>query len=158
MQSLHDHLKGRTAAAYRQLAKSLTGVTEEEALRGADPGWRRYRHGTGLDGSIAGIVRHVAVWKHAAATGLARGVFPDPESLQPSGPEWAELLAWLEEGHARLAQALEALRPSDLQQTLRWEGQSLTVLDALAHLIEHDQYHAGQVNLLRQQQGHRFPE
>ena len=111
--SLAEHLRRRQAAAYRQLSKSLAGLTEADALRGKEPSWRRYRFGVGLDGSICGIVRHVAVWKHVTAAGLERAV--------------------------------------------RWEGQSLALLDVYTHLIEHDQYHAGQVNLLRQQWGHRFP-
>ena len=158
MHSLHDYLKARTAAAYRQLATSLRGLTPAYAQRGADPQWRPYRHGIGLDGSIAGIVRHVATWKHAAAEGVACGVFPDAEGLQPPGPEWADLRAWLDEGQSRLVKALEALRPEDLERLVQWEGQALPLLHVFTHLIEHDQYHAGQVNLLRQQWGHRFPE
>jgi uncharacterized damage-inducible protein DinB len=158
MHSLHNHLKARTAAAYRQLAKSLAGLPPEDALRGADPRWRQYRHGIGLDGSIAGIVRHVATWKHAAAEGVTTGAFPSPEGLHPPGPEWADLHAWLEEGQARLVRVLEGLDPADLERAVRWDGQPLILLDVYTHLIEHDQYHAGQVNLLRQQWGRRLPE
>lgn len=32
-------------------------------------------------------------------------------------------------------------------------GEEMTVADLLAHLLEHDQYHAGQVNLLRLRYG-----
>lgn len=153
MDGLHEHLRRAQARAYRQLARSLDGLSDEDAARGADPGWRTYRFGVGLDGSIRGIVRHVALWKGSAADGLASGAFPSStEASLPDG--WPDLLCRLEEGHCRLSRALEALAPADLELRVTWEGESMRLADLFAHLAEHDLYHAGQVNLLRQQMGH----
>src|SRR5207248_3757938 len=98
MQSLHSYLCKALARGFRELSRSLKGLSEEDAGRGADPGWRRYRHGAGLDGSIAGIVRHVAGWKHAVAAALESGACPPVESLSPPEPDWPGLLEWLESG------------------------------------------------------------
>lgn len=150
MDPLHAYLRERLEHAYRQLAQSLEGLDEDEARRGADPNWRRERYGTGLDGSISGMVRHLAVWKHVAAEGLRTGAFPDAETLQPARPGWDGLLEWLEQGHRGLSAALRHLSGEDLSRILSLEGQSLPIRTLLSILIEHDHYHAGQVNLLRQ--------
>lgn len=160
MVTFHQYLKQRLEHAYGQLEKGLAGLTETDARRCADPKWRRYRFGTGLDGSIWGIVWHVAAWKHTVADGLDTGIFPDAEGVLPhepvfaSEPGWPGLQAWLESGHKRLVRILEETSPADLERKLTLEGQTLTELDLFTLMFEHDQYHAGQVLLLRQQAGH----
>jgi len=156
--TLHRHLKKRTRSAYRRLQASLEGLTEEGATHGARPDWHRYRHGTGLDGSIRGILVHLGVWKRAAARGVCTGAFPDAETLVPAPGDLPALLAWLDAGHAELARTLDDLGEDDLERVVDWEGYAMTAAEAFAHLIEHDQYHTGQVNLLRQQMGHALPE
>lgn len=158
MPSLKDYLHHRLTRGYRRLVRSLEGIPEDEARRGGNPSWRRYRFGTGLDGSIAGIVYHLAAWKHVAADGLEGGTFPDAEAVLPHGFGWTGLLDWLESGNARLLRALEELKPEDLDRTIVWEGHSMPVHELYSHMIEHDQYHTGQVYLLRQQMGHTFTE
>lgn len=143
-------------SAYRRLRESLAGLSEEDAAAAARDDWRRYRFGTGLDGSIAGIVRHVATWKHAAAEGLQTGTFPDAETVLPSQLSWNELRTALAEGHRRLSVELERLSDETLDNAVTWEGHPMPLHALLAHMIEHDQYHAGQINLLRQQLGHQL--
>lgn len=143
-------------SAYRRLRESLIGLSEEDASAGARDDWRRYRFGTGLDGSIAGIVRHVATWKHAAAAGLRTGVFPDAETVLPPQLSWTELRKALAEGHQQMSAALEQFSDETLDTAITWEGHPMPLHALLAHLIEHDQYHAGQINLLRQQLGHQL--
>lgn len=150
---LQEHLTRRLAAAYRQLGRALEGLTAEQAAEGASPGWKRYRYGEGLNGSIAGIVCHVAVWKYVAAAGLTSGQFPHPSHLV-SPPQWRDLLRWLDEGHELLTAAWNAVPPADLERRVLWEGHEMTVADVVSHMVEHDQYHAGQINLLRQQREH----
>jgi hypothetical protein len=150
---LHDHLRERLSASFHQVERALAGIDEEAAYAGADPGWRRYRFGVGLDGSIAGIVRHLAAWKAIAAEGLETGRFPREDVVGPAGPGWAGLLAWLREGQARLAAALEARDEAALAEQVTFEGERMSVRLLFTHMVEHDQYHAGQVNLLRQLRG-----
>jgi uncharacterized damage-inducible protein DinB len=143
-------------SAYRRLQESLAGLSAPEAATGEREDWRRYRFGVGLNGSIAGIVHHVATWKLAAAEGLRSGSFPNAESVLPPGITWEALLAALAEGQQRLTDALEHLSEEDLTASVNWEGHPMPVHTLVAHLIEHDQYHTGQINLLRQQHGHRL--
>jgi uncharacterized damage-inducible protein DinB len=156
MTSLYDYLKGRMAHAYRQLSRSLEGLSEEDARRGADPEWRRYRFGFGLDGSIAGIAWHVAAWKHVAADGLEGGTFPDVEAVLPHGFGWPGVLEWVESGQARLVRVVEERPPEELERLVTLEGQTMPVYELLAHMIEHDHYHTGQIYMLRQQMGHTW--
>jgi uncharacterized damage-inducible protein DinB len=155
--TLHEYLTRRLASGYRQLTRSLEGLTEEDAARGAREEWRQYRYGAGLDGSIRGIVRHLAAWKHATAQGLETGVFPAADT--PSWPEgWDELLTWLAAGQDRLARSVESSSNDRLDHVMEWDGHPMPLAVILAHLIEHDHYHAGQVNLLRQQMGHSLTD
>lgn len=147
--TLRDYVLRRAGKAYRRFEESLEGLSGEEAALDADPDWRRYEHGDGLDGSIRGIVRHVALWKRIAAEGLVSGVFPEPGALPWPG-EWAPLLAWLAEGQQRLTEAATGLSPEALDEEAVWLGYRMTRATLIGNMTEHDQYHAGQVNLIRQ--------
>ena len=156
MDSLHQYLTRRMPAAYRELRRVLEGVDAEQARVGAEAGYRHYRFGYGLDGSIEGIVRHVTGWKHVNAVGLATGVWPSPEETPGAKADWEELLEALAEGQAALERELVRRAPEDLSETVTYYGKAIAVADILAHLLEHDQYHAGQICLLRQQRDDEF--
>jgi uncharacterized damage-inducible protein DinB len=154
---LHAYLKERLRNGRRELTQALAGIEAADAVRGASPSWRRYRYGVGLDGSIAGIVRHVGAWKHAIAAGIPGGAFPDPEAV--AMPEdWTSLLASLEVGHEAAEQALARVSEPELEHALELEGDPMPIHELFSILIDHDHYHAGQINLLRQQFGHTFPD
>ena len=152
--TLRDHLAHQVRSAYRTLWKAIEGLSEAQAREGATPDWRRYRWGTGLDGSIAGIVCHAALWKQIFAQGLETGAFPGEGDVAPPGADWTMLRAWLADGQARLERAFEPLSDSALAETREWEGHSEPLAQLLTYLIEHDIYHAGQVELLRQLRGY----
>jgi uncharacterized damage-inducible protein DinB len=152
--SLHEHVMHQLRSAYRTLWKSVQGLSEAQAADGARPDWRRYRWGTGLDGSIAGIVRHAALWKQLFAQGLETGVFPGESDLAPPGTDWPALQAWLADGQSRLERILETLPDAALSEDREWEGHREPLIRLLTYLIEHDVYHAGQVELLRQLRGY----
>ena len=61
--TLREHLRWQLRGGYRSVKRAMQDLTEAQALEGARADWRRYRWGSGLDGSIAGIVWHVALWK-----------------------------------------------------------------------------------------------
>ncbi len=168
--TLEHYLQKHSEAAYRYLTRSLEGLSEREAEVGATAEWRRYRYGTGLDGSIAGIVLHVAAWKHAFATGLETGYAPDAAAVVHDIQDWSHLLSWLDEGQARvrgaIAAALEGPREAGSDpnlspfeaQTIEFESREMPFITALTILADHDHYHAGQITLLRQQQGHTLSD
>lgn len=150
--TLREHLADRQRSAFRRLLEATEGLSETEATLGARPDWRRYRWGVGLDGSIAGIVRHVATWKHLCAGAIETGRFAGEAAAAPPATDWTALREWLIGGHCRLERLFGALPEADLERPLLFEGERQSVRSILIHLIEHDIYHAGQVNLLRQQQ------
>ena len=158
MLSLKEYLRLQLGHGYRAFTETLRDLTEEQARAGASPDWKRYRYGVGLDGSIAGIVWHVAVWKHVAADGIEGGAFPDAEALLPHGFGWSGQLEWLASGHARVLRALDELPSAEMERRVTLEDETLPLFALFGILIEHDHYHAGQVNLLRQQQGHALPD
>ncbi len=154
MPNIKSYLQRALARGYREFAHSLDQLSAEEARAGSRPDWRRFRFGTGLDGSIAGILIHVTAWKHVVADGLATGTFPDPEAVLLPDPDWPALLEWLARGHARLLRELEQQSEADLERVYNLEGETLSAVSLFTIAIEHDHYHAGQVNLIRQQRGH----
>jgi uncharacterized damage-inducible protein DinB len=151
---LRDHLGWQLRHGYRSLWKAIEGLSETQALEGARPDWRQYRWGTGLDGSIAGIVHHAAVWKHLFAAGLETGAFPAEGAVAPPGRDWPVLRDWLAEGQSRLERAVPSLPEAALGEMREWEGMRETLPRLLSFIIEHDLYHAGQVELLRQLRGY----
>jgi DinB family protein len=152
--SLREHLAHQLRSGYRMLEKAVQGLSEAQAVDGARPDWRRYRWGTGLDGSIAGIVHHAALWKQIFAQGLETGTFPTEADVAPPGTDWAALREWLAAGQSRLERALEPLSEAALGEAREWEGHREPLARLLTYVIEHDAYHAGQVELLRQFRGY----
>jgi uncharacterized damage-inducible protein DinB len=152
--TLREHLEHQLRHAYRGLWKAVERLTEAQALEGAQPDWRQYRRGTGLDGSIAGIVRHAALWKQIFAAGLETGAFPGEGDVAPAGLDWPVLQGWLEAGQSRLEGAFALLSEEALSETREWEGMREPLARLLSFIIEHDVYHAGQVELLRQLRGY----
>jgi uncharacterized damage-inducible protein DinB len=152
--TLREHLRWQLHHAYRSLWKAVEGLSEAQECEGARSDWRRYRWGTGLDGSIAGIVHHAAVWKHRFAAGLETGAFPGGNAVTPPGRDWPVLRDWLAEGQSRLECAVTSLPEAALGEPREWEGMREPLARLLSFLIEHDLYHAGQVELLRQLRGY----
>jgi uncharacterized damage-inducible protein DinB len=148
---IHDYLTARTHSAWRQLRESLEGLGEPQATAGVHPDWPGSRFGVGLNGSIAGIVRHLTAWKQAAA-GAAEGYFPHADPARLEALEWTQLLMELNTAHAAVEQALEACPDTALETQVMWEGHSMPLWKVFSHLLEHDHYHAGQINLIRQHQ------
>src|SRR5215212_8513826 len=99
--TLRAHLAHQLRSGYRALARSVEGLTEAQGQEGARSDWRRYRWGSGLDGSIAGIVWHAALWKQNFACGLETGQFPAEVTIEPPATNWTALCDWLAEGQAR---------------------------------------------------------
>jgi uncharacterized damage-inducible protein DinB len=152
--SLKEHLEWQLRSAYRNMARAIEGLTEEQTRAGARPDWRRYQWGSGLDGSIAGIVWHAALWKQNFAEGLGTGVFPSEESITPPSTDWDGLRRWLADGQTRLEAAVTRLTEAELGEAWEWEGMVKPLVRFLTYIIEHDSYHAGQIELLRQLRGY----
>ena len=131
--------------ANQSLLPNLRTV-DDEAWHSLPPGAAR---------SIRDIVIHVGGCKyvyenHAFGDGSltfnSRLANPWPDSE----PHMSEVLEWLRAGHRRVRHRLESLTDDDLQASRRapW-GEELPTRWLVGTLIQHDLYHAGEVNHIR---------
>lgn len=138
---------------------------------------RRSWHGPNLKGSIRGLTANQAAWKpsrdrksiweitlHAAywkyvvrrrLLGEKRGSFPLTGSNWfplPALTEkaWRDAATLLDAQHTALREAIVGIPASELSATRG--GRSVTVLDLILGVANHDVYHAGQIQLLKRMQ------
>jgi len=115
--------------------------------------------------SIREIFMHAAIAKHIYTNFLFgdasctwEGV--EAECLARAGADTTALVAWAREGHAAFMAGMASLRDADLgQMTTKWHGARDTTAEVIAVMIQHDCYHAGEINHLRavHQQSDREP-
>jgi uncharacterized damage-inducible protein DinB len=104
--------------------------------------------------SIRDIAMHLASAKqvynsHAFGDGSLH--WPQAhELIEINGGTLASGVAWLREGHALLRDNLSALNDDDLltQRNVHW-GATLDTSSIIQIMIQHDIYHAGEINHLR---------
>ena len=75
-ESLTAYLKHRAERSLVYLLREAEAVGEVDAFRGRRADWPDQPWGIGQDGSIAGIVYHVAAWKQLALPMFARNGKP----------------------------------------------------------------------------------
>ncbi len=147
-------LQERSARKYRAFLKEIEAVHAEQALRFARPDWPDHRWGFGQNGSIAGIVYHVAAWKQLALPAL-RGDAPrtrqefDPAHA-PAPTDWAGLVVWYRQIGAEWIAQTAPLTDQDFEKSLPWEGHTITLAELVMEIIDHDIQHASQIEYLRQ--------
>lgn len=125
------------------LREALQGMTADEAAR----------HPIANAHSIWELVLHVAAWKGVVRRRLEgetvqtppEGDFPPVEETDEEA--WQSALALLERRHRELAEKVDSLADSRLEEPIS-EGMS-SVYVTLHGIIQHDLYHAAQIALLR---------
>lgn len=129
---------------WESILENLSTVTAEDWLWVA-PGGRR---------SICDIVSHVGGCKfmyHNQAFGDGKLTWDDP--LVSGGDALATIpsaVAWLWEGHERLKQSIAVLEDGELLKLRpHHSGKLKETRWIIAAMIEHDIYHAGEINILR---------
>ncbi len=101
--------------------------------------------------SVAVIVKHIAGNLRSRFTDFlaADGEKPDRnrdgEFEMPERAPRAGLLAWWERGWSAALGAIDALRPEDLDRTVRIRNEPFAVVEALDRSITHTAYHVGQI-------------
>lgn len=137
-------------AAWEELKAALDGVGPDEAAAFITSNWPKHDDWSGEDGSISGIVFHIAAWKEAYADGLETGTWGDEKSVKPQTDSWAGRLNWLEAQNDRLLNALRHLEQAEATSVL--VSDRPYTLQAIFHdsMGHHDVYHAAQINYLRQ--------
>jgi hypothetical protein len=138
--------------------KSWHGTNLRGSIRGLNARQAAWRPAPGRH-SVGEIVVHCAYWKYTVRRrilGQKRGSFPlkgsDWFSRPGGGNEkaWREEIALLEDEHAQLRAAVQAMKASRVQQ--RPEGSAVTFEFLLRGIAAHDLYHAGQIQLIKRLQ------
>ena len=152
--TLDLHLKRRAAHALRDFKRSIEGLTEEEARRDGRPSWPGQKWGLGQDGSIAGIVYHVAAWKSLSLPLLKGEPAPPMEqfdSARVAGHnDWTGIVAWFLEIADEWNAAVASLPEEAFDEQRELEGQTMTLAALVTEIYEHDLQHAAQIDYLRQ--------
>jgi hypothetical protein len=158
LELLSTFLKRRAERSYTHLLAQIDGLSAEKALAGRRPDWPDHRWGIGQNGSIAGIVYHVAAWKQMALPVFQPGGRPlsraefDAEAA-PALDDWAGIQAWLKQVGMAWRAELAALADAAFDAEIVWEGVAFPMAKFIAEMYEHDLQHASQIEYLRQQQG-----
>lgn len=67
-----------------------------------------------------------------------------------AGTGTGELVEWAREGHAAFMAGMSSLEDANLaEMTTKWHGARDTKAEVIAVMIQHDCYHAGEINHLR---------
>lgn len=107
--------------------------------------------------SIRAIFEHAAVAKHIYVDYLFGGANRswadvEAECHARAGDDTGALVAWAKEGHAAFMAGMASLRDDDLPKTTtKWHGARDSIAEVIAVMIQHDCYHAGEINHLRAQ-------
>jgi uncharacterized damage-inducible protein DinB len=128
------------------LLANLHGVRAED--------WRQRPPGGGR--TIRAITYHAGVAKYLYADHLFGAATASYESVLRTAPathdehEMETVIAWLREGHRQMVDGVRTLTDEDLPVVVRahW-GEPRQRQQLIWTVIEHDTYHAGEINHLR---------
>lgn len=110
----------------------------------------------GGDRTVRSILEHVAIATHlfaehtfgAAIRNYARAAEESPVRTRPTDND--ALVAWLRAGHEAFVAGVSAMDDADLDApTRKHHGELTTKAGAIRTIIQHDCYHAGEINHLR---------
>ena len=149
------YLCKRAHRSFRHLWKQTQGLTSEQAFAFSDKNWPDQTWGIGQNGSIAGIVYHVAAWKQLTLPlflpdGAAGGRSDFDASLAPASTDWPAIVAWLEQIGASWLEHLNLLQEAEFEAMRVWEGKTISLAEYVSEMLEHDIQHAAQIEYLRQ--------
>ena len=105
--------------------------------------------------TIRDIFEHAAIAKHIYTDflfGDARRSWEEvaAECAARAGRDAAALVVWARDGHAAFMRGMSSLQDDDLAtMTTKWHGARDTRAEVIAVMIQHDCYHAGEINALR---------
>src|SRR5262249_49088523 len=135
--------------------KTLETVTEAQAGRDRRADWPSHKNHVAQDGSIAGIVYHLAAWKRAF-TEYLRGNVVDYRTVGPPNPTWEELKVWLAQTGQEWPAAATARPEAELETPLSLPGLEngwwYTPLNMMQEMLDHETEHLGQIHYLLEAQ------
>jgi uncharacterized damage-inducible protein DinB len=139
------------------LMRNLAAVGADDWLWTAPGGSRSFRQIVGHVGACKYMYDNFAfgdskmTWNDpAGALGCSMEELQSASHLAEREPEMTSVLEWLREGHLRLRDHIASLGDEDLSTARRRpEGGTKETRWIIAVMIEHDLYHAGEINHLR---------
>lgn len=148
-----EALRRATDYTYSQFLQSIEGLSEQESWAGIAPKEGDYLHSTG---TIIGIVQHVAgckflygSWVFRSRELRLRDIFARTRAL---GSSWEATKEFLAEGQSYWADCLKSLHDADLDVERETHMRVMPTWRILSITIGHDEYHAGQIQLIRSTQ------
>jgi uncharacterized damage-inducible protein DinB len=149
MTTAREYLTKATETRSDELLGAIQGLSDQQAFFNRQPDWPTHQYHVGQDGSVAGIVHHVAAWKSVFVE-LLRGRNLEPTDLSPPSPDFKGLVAWLRQANEDWLKECAALSDEAFERPIDVPGVSagLTPLKMMATMLEHDIEHLGQINYL----------
>lgn len=147
------YLKQHAAQQTRRFLEIVADVSPEQATADRDPHWPTQRWGIGQDGSILGIVCHVAAWKEITLSLLTpdrKPISREELEARPLPSEWSDVCAWYTQISREWSKALDAMPEAQFSESIVWEGQFWPLGAMIAEIIAHDVQHSAQIEYLLQ--------
>lgn len=151
LQFLHKH----SMKAADKLTAELSDVSQEDAFRYACSDWPAHKWGVGQNGSIAGIVIHLASWKQRLIPlMLGETAVQHEEAIEALAPDhndnWQSIQNWFGKISSEWNQALINLSESEMDSIKYWEGGEIQLSKIVINIIDHDIQHSSQIEYLKQ--------
>ena len=157
---LYNFLRVRASHSYRMLLRELDGLSEKDAIKFVYSDWPDHRWGVGQNGSIAGIVYHVAAWKQMTLPVfqvdgrlMTTDEFQSTAELYPGPADWHAVLSWLQAVGDEWNREMLLQSPEGFESSRDWEGKAIPVRSFVVEMYEHDIQHASQIAYLKQRLG-----
>ena len=143
-------LRSESEWFYSQLTRSLEEVTEQLSWAQIPLAPNAYLH---TNGTIIGIVQHIAVGKFMYGSTAFRGTeirWRDCIGrLEAIGTSWEGTIAYLSEAQAYWLSTWPDLTDADLEsEYLHFRGVKWPAWKIISMINHHDAYHGGQIGLL----------
>ena len=157
MISLLDDQIRRASRQHQKLVEYVEQTKLEEALSDRADVWAQGEFGGSLDGSISSIVHHLALWKTLtlpAFSGSELRTLAETDLTQfPSPHDWDKVSVWFLEVSAKWAEAIQNISAERHQCSIGWEGEPIEFWRMIAHMLDHDVYHYGQLEYQKARRG-----
>jgi uncharacterized damage-inducible protein DinB len=118
---------------------ALDGLDEEDIW------WRPNRVSNSIGNLVLHLAGNVRQWIVSGVGGAPDERRRDEEFSKAGGMSGAQLISHLEETMAEVDEILSRLDPETLMESRVIQGLSVSVLEALYHVVEHFSTHTGQI-------------
>lgn len=141
-------------SAYQSLLGALEGLDQARAWARLAPAWPDEDEWLNTDGTVQGIVLHVATAKKMYGSAAFRGLelrWRDlADELDPIEPDWEAAKKYLAESHAYWLESWADLTDADLERPcLHFTGENWPAWRVIQVVTWHDAYHHGQIAAVR---------